>query len=247
MNKVWQFILGFLGTALALGIAVGLTLFVDSRDWGLSITLVSIFAIWGVILLGITIFSFSLARNDKRMVGYGILTVPLVIVIAYFAMTAFDTLSIRAHNRNILNYETFADLSDVGLGIYKIEGNSRVLSRTGYDIILWDITEHHDFGYPVRGVTYIPHFNSALENAFIEEHLLMDVEKEFDIFFHNGVHLFGREGGNMYMSRELRSGSPVFDLWWYPDEEIIDRLRYVAHHETKTGQELVDILFPSGD
>ena len=129
--------------------------------------------------------------------------------------------------QEISNYETYADLTPFGLGIYKL--------RNEGDRYLWDITKPKSYYYGTDMV-YEYHSNckdyESWDNSWGNSNAGKNVL--YDVFFYEGTYLivtpiWEKPGslyywGYIYLCKDINSDADLFDVGIL-DTEVVEKLR----------------------
>ncbi|MEM1485867.1 hypothetical protein V6615_13495 [Oscillospiraceae bacterium PP1C4] len=198
------------------------------------------------------IFSFKL--NKKLIKGAGPhntfisfickILIPLLIwFMAFFPFSLWaikEIIDIPAKNavqqevaqfqEEILNSKTYVDLTQFGLGIYKLQNEG--------DIYLWDITKPTDYVTNFEGVyqVYESHFNRKDEanwdNAWGNSNQGKDIL--YDVYFYDDTYIIVtplREKpvnsyywGYIYLCKDIKKNVDLFDVGIL-DPEVVEKLR----------------------
>ena len=162
----------------------------------------------------------------------------LLIILSIWGFTFIKEAPAR-HTRNqeisqlkeeILSFETYADLTPFGLGLYK-------LGQEG-DKYLWDITkpENHVIAFDGVSMVYETHFNrrneESWDNAWDYSNMGKDVM--YDIIFYDGIYIIItpiRENpdatsywGYVYLCKKIDKNVDLFDIDRL-DLKVVEKLR----------------------
>lgn len=187
-------------------------------------------------------------------VGITIVLIELIIAILIYGVTTLSNLSeekalqqeITQLKEEIINYETYADLSEFGLGVYKLKNEG--------DKYLWDITKSEDTVIDYDGVKMVfeSYFNRkdklGFDNAWGNSNEGKNVQ--YDVYYHEDTYiivtpLWDEPGslyywGFIYLCKDINEGADLFDIGIL-DPNIIDNLE-VLPKRTYTRKDLIDLL-----
>ncbi len=190
---------------------------------------------------------------------YKLITTLLIWFIAFFPLSLFGIkgiINIPANiakkqeilqfQEEILSYETYADLTPFGFGIYKLKSKG--------DKYLWDITKPEDHVIESDGVkmVYEYHFNRKVneswDNAWGNSNMGKDVL--YDVYFYDGTYiivtpLWDKPGtmyywGYIYLCKDINKNADLFDVGIL-DPEVVEKLRKLPG-ETLSRKELSEKL-----
>jgi len=206
-----------------------------------------------IIMFGpLMIFSFMLNKKliiDKRLRNpfinliYKIIVTLLIWFMAFFPFPLFGITKIAnlpaeiAKNREILqfqeeisNFETYADLTPFGLGVYKL--------REKGDRLLWDVTKPKDYVINDDGIymVYGNHYNrrdeETWDNSWGNSNMGKDVL--YDVLFYEGTYiiitpLWEKPGtlnywGYIYLCKDINKDADLFDVGIL-DPQVVEKLR----------------------
>jgi len=221
-----------------------------------------------IIFIPLMYFSFMLNKKlikEKRLKNsittfvYKITATLLIWFLAFFPFSLLGLMEIvdmparNARNQEIqqlrdeiLGYETFADLTPFGLGVYKL--------RCEGDGLLWDITkpEEHVFNHNGVDLVYKNHYNRRYEetwdNAWGNSNKGKNVM--YDVLLYEGTYLIitplWDEPGGMYywgyiyLCKNIDKDVDLFDIGIL-DPEIVKKLRELPGEQISR-MELAELL-----
>ena len=134
LKKVAYFLAGFIGILVVYiisGFLSSIIGFVSYFYQGLALRLIALLKL--LVMSAPFAFGFILsvyfAKRNEKHITTGIIVALVVIVLWSFVLPFISATPFRERQVKIESYETFADLSGVGLGIYKIEEDIDILDR----------------------------------------------------------------------------------------------------------------------
>ena len=182
-------------------------------------------------------------RNHAISFIYKAIATLLIWFIAFFPFSLLGVMEIinmpekKARNHEIFllreeisNYETFADLTPFGLGVYKLrhEGDNR----------LWDVTQlpRTVIAYDGVDLVFVNHFNRRGEETWDNEwnNSNVGIDVMYEIFFYEGTYIIitplrdsahvMRGWGLIYLCKELDADVDLFMIA-IPNLEVVEKLR----------------------
>lgn len=194
-------------------------------------------------------------KNTKfAWVGITIILLELILAILIYGITTLGNLpEERAKKQEILqlkeeinNYETYADLSEFGLGVYK-------LKKEG-DKYLWDVTKPEDTVIDYDGVKMVfeNYYNRkdkfGFDNAWGNSNEGKNVQ--YDVYFHDDTYiivtpLWDEPGtlyywGFIYLCKNISNDVDLFDIGIL-DPNVIDKFEALPK-KTYSRKDLTDLL-----
>jgi len=174
--------------------------------------------------------------SKSKRILFILIGIVLILAIAFWMYAHFSTNSKAAQ---IQKYPIYADMTDIGMGLYKQDPDK---------LILYDLTElQNDAQFPYGGVNAdnYDQWNTSIYPANI-------ADCNFDIYLHNGIYLMiiknNIENNNfIYGSKDLTAGTPIFAFARYKNGiDLTNNIKTgTTYFGTKTGQELINIFYPN--
>ena len=169
-----------------------------------------------------------------------------VMEIANIPKKMADNRELLQLQEEMLDYETYADLTPFGLGIYKQENEG--------DRYLWDITKPEERLHEFGGVkmVYENHFNcrdnESWDNTWNNSNAGKDVT--YDVVFYDGTYIIitplweksgsGYAWGHMYLCKSIEKDVDLFDIP-IMDKAVVEKLLELPF-ETFSRKELAEKL-----
>ena len=234
--------------AIGYGVCVAICIFI----WFMTIILpVLWFICYSILFVPLMFFSFMLNRRILQTktrhffvnFAYKVIATFLIWFLAFFPFSLIgitEIINMPAKNaikreilkfqEEVLGYETYADLTPFGLGIYKLHQKG--------DIYLWDVTKPKDHVIHSNGfyLVFEHHLNRKNNESWDDSWGNSNRGKDvmYDVFYYNGTYLivtpiWERHGtlyywGYIYLCKEIDENADLFDIGIL-DPDVVESLK----------------------